>query len=163
MDSILNSFHVELGLFIAQIVNFAIVFAVLYYFVIKPLMKVMKERSEKIEESLKQADQVAKKLTETEEAYDKKISEARIEAGRIIEEATEKALAKKDAIVNKSKEEIGVIINKEKESIRLQKEKTMKEIKTELTDIVMLALEKVLEKRLDQKEDRELIKKTLNK
>jgi F-type H+-transporting ATPase subunit b len=161
MGSILNSFHVELGLFIAQIVNFAIVFAVLYYFVIKPLSKVMKERNEKIQESMKDAERVAVKLKQTEADYDKKIAEARIEAGKILEEATKKAEEKKDKIVAKSKEEIGIIITKEKEEIRLQKEKTMKEMKSEISNIVMLSLEKILEKKLDSKEDGELIKKIL--
>ena len=49
MDTIIESFHVDFKLLIAQAINFLIVFLVLYYFVFKPLLKVMKERSEKIE------------------------------------------------------------------------------------------------------------------
>ncbi len=161
MNAILDSFHVELGLFIAQIVNFAIVFAVLYYFVIRPILKVMKERSEKIEKSMKDAESAGKQLKQTGEDYDKKIAQARIEAGKILDEATKKAETKKEQIVAKSKAEIGVIINKEKESIMAQKEKTMKELKKEISGIVMLSLEKILEKKLDSKEDGELIKKIL--
>ncbi len=161
MYSIQNSFHVELGLFIAQIVNFAIVFAVLYYFVIKPLTKVMKERSEKIEEGLKQADNAQKQFKKASDDYEAKIAEARIEAGKILDEATRLAEEKKNKIVAKSKEEIGAIISAEKETIRAEKEKTMKEIRTEVASIVMLSLEKILEKKLDSKEDADLIKKIL--
>ncbi|PLX27812.1 ATP synthase F0 subunit B [Candidatus Parcubacteria bacterium] len=159
MNTILESFHVELGLFLAQIVNFAIVFSVLYYFVIRPIMKVMGERTQKIEDSLKHAKEVEEKLKKTEEDYDKKIAEAHKEATRIINEATEKAQEKKEKMIKKAKDEIGAIITKEKEGIMQQKEKTMKELQSEVSGIVMGALEKVLEEKLNEKEDRKLIEK----
>jgi len=161
MDTILNSFHVELNLFIAQIVNFAIVFAVLYYFVIRPTFKVMGERSARIEESMKEAEANKEKLKKTEEDYAQNLAEARIEAGKILDEASKRAEEKKEKILARTKEEIGVIINKEKESMRAQKDKTMKELKREISDLVILSLEKVIEQKLDSKDSRDLIKKIL--
>ena len=163
MDTIIDSFHIDLKLFIAQVVNFAIVFSVLFYFVIKPLMKVMDERSKKIEDSLKQAEDIKSKLTKTEEDYEAEIKKARKEAGIIVREAGELAEKKKDEMVVQAKAEIGAIINKEKESIRTEKDKTMKELKQEVAGIVMMSLEKILEKRIDSKEDKELIKKIIDK
>ena len=76
MEQIIETFHLDIKLLLAQAINFAIVFAVLYYFVIKPLTKVMAERSRKIEKSLEDAEKVEKRLEQTEEEYNKKILEA---------------------------------------------------------------------------------------
>ena len=55
MADFFATFHIEGRLLIAQFVNFAIVFALLYFFVIKGLMKLMKGRTETIEKGLTDA------------------------------------------------------------------------------------------------------------
>ncbi len=162
MDTIIDSFHVDIKLLIAQVINFTIVFSVLFYFVIKPLMKGMKDRTEKIESSLKEAEDIKKQLAKTEDDYNRQITIARKEAGEIIEQAVAKAEKKKNEMITKAKEEIGVVINKEKEGIRAEKEKVMIELKTEVVDLVTQSLEKVLEKKIDKKEDKDLIEKIIS-
>ena len=55
MDSIISTFHIDWKIIIAQAINFVIVFAVLYFYALKPLSKLMKERSEKISQGLDDA------------------------------------------------------------------------------------------------------------
>lgn len=163
MEAIIDTFHVDVKIIIAQAVNFAIVFSVLYYFAIKPLLKVMKERGEKIEESLKDAEKIKIRIAQTEDDYKAEIVKARKEANGIIEEASKRADEKKDEMVKKAKEEIGAVINKEKEGIRAEKEKTLKEIKKEVADLIVVSLEKVLEERITGEEDKKLIDRILVK
>ncbi|MDP2944107.1 MAG: ATP synthase F0 subunit B, partial [bacterium] len=66
MESLISTFHVDVRLLVAQLINFAIVFFVLYFFAFKPLVKVMADRSEKIDKSLKDADAIEKRLALTE-------------------------------------------------------------------------------------------------
>ncbi len=61
MDSLVETFHLDVKLLIAQVINFAIVFLVLYYFALKPLLNVMNDRSAKIEKSLEDAKEIEKK------------------------------------------------------------------------------------------------------
>ena len=77
MDSLIQTFHIDAKLLAAQAINFAIVFAVLYFFALKPLVKVMQERTKKIEKSVKDAQEVDKRLARAEEDYNIKISEAK--------------------------------------------------------------------------------------
>ena len=76
MDTLLGTFHIDWRLLVAQIINFAIVFAVLYRFVVKPLQKVMLERTAKIEQGLKDAENARARLTNAENDYTQKIAEA---------------------------------------------------------------------------------------
>lgn len=161
MELIIETFHVDVKLLLAQMINFAIVFCILYFFALKPLMKVLAERSKKIEKSLKDAKEIENKLVNTEEEYKKAIAEAKKEANEIMEKAIAQAEEKKQEAVKKAKEEIGAVINQEKAKMQSEKEKTLKEIKKEVVDLVILSMEKVLDEKIDKKKDEEIIKKTL--
>ncbi len=163
MDSIIQTFHIDFKLLIAQIINFAIVFAVLYKFALKPLQKVMEERSAKIEKSLEDAKKIDANLAKTEDEYKKMISSARKEANEILEQANVQAQKNKEQTVEKAKQEIGVVISKEKQLIKQEKENILRDIKKEAGALVISAAEKLLSKKVDNnKEDEEFIKKTLN-
>jgi len=159
MDSLIETFHIDYKLLIAQMVNFAIVFGVLYFFALKPLLKVMKERTAKIERGLEDAKKIEESLAKTEEEYKKMLSMAKKDASEIMEKANAQAEEKKKDTIQKAKDEIGQIINKEKEQMRAEKAQTLKEIKKETMDLVVASLEKILEEKMDSKKDVELIKK----
>ena len=158
MENLIETFHIDIKLLIAQVINFAIVFAVLYFFALKPLMKVMLERTKKIEKSVDDAKKIEEKLVRSEEEYNKQIAHAKKEANIILEKAGQQAEENKKQMIVKAKEEIGQIINQEKANMQAEKAKTLKEIKREVADLVVVSVEKVLEKKLDEKEDQALIK-----
>lgn len=159
MESLVETFHLDVKLLIAQIINFAIVFAILYFFALKPLMRVMQDRTKKIEKSVDNAKKIEERLASSEEDYNKKMALAKKEANIIINKAGEQAEVKKKEIIIKAKEEVGQIINKQKVEMQAEKAKTLKEIKSEVADLVVASVEKVLEKKVDSKEDKKLIEK----
>jgi F-type H+-transporting ATPase subunit b len=159
MESLIETFYIDWRLLIAQAVNFAIVFFVLYFFALKPLVKVMNERTRKIEKSLTDAKKVEENLARSEEEYKRKLAEAKKEANKIIEKAKDQAEEKKIQIITKAKEEVGKIINEEKVKIQREKAEVLKEIKREVADLVIMSVEKVLGKKIEKKEDKELIRR----
>lgn len=161
MENLIETFHLDFKLLLAQAINFLIIFLVLYYFAFKPLARVMKERTKKIEKSLADAKKIEEKLALTEKNYRQKMIQAKKEATGILEKASLGVEEKKQAMIIRAKEEIGQIINQEKNKLVIEKAKTLKEIKREVADLVILSLEKILEKKLDQREDQELIKKII--
>ena len=163
MENLIETFHIDLKLLIAQVINFAIVFCILYFFALKPLMKVMRDRTKKIEKSIDDAHKIEEKLSRTDEEYSKAISKAKKEANIIMEKAGAQAEDRKKEMVIKAKEEIGQIINQEKANMQAEKAKTLKEIKREVADLVVVSVEKVLEKKLDSKKDEELIRRMVKK
>ncbi|MBU4256904.1 F0F1 ATP synthase subunit B [Patescibacteria group bacterium] len=142
MDSLIETFHIDVKLLIAQIINFAIVFSVLYFFALKPLLKVMGERTKKIEKSIDDAEKIEEKLARSEEEYKKEIIRARKEAEIILEKAGQRAEERKQETIANAKEEIGQIINQEKAKIQQEKAKTLKEIKKEVADLVVASVER---------------------
>ncbi len=163
MGDLIETFHIDFRLLVAQAINFAIVFAVLYFFALKPLMKIMQERTGKIEKSLDDARAIDEKLAQTREEYNVVMANAKKEAAEILEKAKQAAEEKKKETVAKAKEEIGSIINQEKAKMQHEKAQTLKEIKKEAADLVVASLHKILGEGVDAKKDKELIKKLLVK
>jgi len=158
MDSLISTFHLDLKLFIAQVVNFAIVFSILYFFAFKPLFKMMGERTAKIAKSLKDADEIEKRLSSTEKEQTDIIVAAKKQANLIIEEANRRGDEKRAELVDKAKEDIGQVMNNERAKMDRDKAETLKEIKAEVADLVVMTVEKLLDEKMDSAKDQKLIK-----
>jgi F-type H+-transporting ATPase subunit b len=154
MDSLISIFHLDLGLFIAQLVNFAIVFSVLYFFAFKPLVKIMAERSAKIDKSLKDADETSRRLAAVAQEREEIVKEAKAQANLIITEADRRGEARRAELLAKAKEEVGQAINQEKAQLAREKAETLREIKKDVAELVIMTVEKVTSAK-----DQELIKK----
>jgi len=158
MDSLISTFHIDLNLFIAQLVNFAIVFSVLYFFAFKPLVKVMSERTEKIDKSLKDADEIEKRLSLTETEQTEIINAAKKQANLIVEEADKRGEERRTVLLNKAKEEMGEIMNAGRAKMDIDKAETLKEIKAEVAELVVLTVSKLLDEKMDSDKDQKIIK-----
>ncbi|MCX6795273.1 MAG: F0F1 ATP synthase subunit B [Candidatus Falkowbacteria bacterium] len=159
MESLVSTFHLDLKLFIAQAINFAIVLAVLYYFAFKPIAKVMEERSQKIEKSLDDAKAIEAKLSDAETEKKEIITEAKKAATEILEKANEQGELRQKEMVAKAREDIGQIINAEKAKMQVEKAETLKALKAETAELVVLTVEKLLKEKMNSEKDQELIKK----
>lgn len=162
MESLIETFHIDIKLLIAQAINFAIVFGVLYFFALKPLVKVMQERTKKIEKSMEDAKLIDDKLRETKSEYEVIIANAKKESNEILEKAQAQAEERKKEMVAKAKEEIGQVINKEKAQLQIDKANTLKEIKKDVAELVIASMEKVLGEKVDEKKDKEILKRIVS-
>ncbi len=161
MESLISTFHLDAGLFIAQLVNFALVFSVLYFLVFKPLIKVMSERTDRIDKSLKEADEIEQRLADTISAKEEVLAAAKLQADDMLVEADKRAESRRQELVTKAKEEIGQIINAEKEKLEREKAATLKEMKQEISGLVIMTVEKFLGEKMTAEKDLQLIKKML--
>lgn len=161
MDALISTFHLDLKLLIAQAVNFGIVFLVLFYFVFRPLFRVMGDRSAKIDKGLKEAEEIAARLEKTKAEQKEMIKEAKAEANALLEEARKQADERRNAAVQQAKEEIGQLINQEKAKIQADKADALRQIRSELSSLIGASLEKVLGEKMDKASDEKLITKSL--
>lgn len=158
---IFQVFGLDLKMLVAQLVNFAILAFLLYRFAYKPMLKMLSERTKKIEEGINNADQAEKRLKEISEKEKDVIKEAKREAAKIIEAAKIEADEAHKHMIEKAREEIGAVINKEKEGMRLEKSQVLREIKSEVADLVMMSVEKVLGERNSIATDRRDIERLI--
>ena len=158
---LLTALGLNVKILIAQLINFAVLFFVLWKFGYKPMLKMLADRKDKIEKGVSDAELATQKLSEAGEKEKEIVLKAKKEAIALIEEAKADAERRKGEIVAKAKEEVGVIINQEKEKIQAEKADVLKSVKKEISSLVIEVLEKVLEEKIDSKKDEDLIKKVV--
>jgi F-type H+-transporting ATPase subunit b len=150
MESIISTFHIDWKIIVAQAINFGVVFAVLYIFALKPLSKLMAERSEKIAKGINDAKTNATLLEETRAEYEAAVLKARAEADKIFQDGKKEAEAKKTLMLEEAKKEVTVVIENSKKILEAEKVKMVQEAKKEIVILTMKATEKLLGGNIDE-------------
>jgi len=145
MESIISTFHVDWKIIIAQAINFGVVFFVLYMFALKPLIKLMIERTEKIGKGLDDAKTNATTLARTKQEYEEMLTKARVEAQKIFEVGKKEAQAKKDAMLIETKIEVSNMIDNGKKMLDTEKLKMVADAKREVAMLATVAVAKLFD------------------
>jgi len=162
MQSIISAFHIDIKILIAQLINFAVVIFVLYRFAIKPLNKLMSERSQTIEKGLTDARANAETLLKTQAEYDKALAEARKEAADIFSKARKDVEKKKQEMMEDAKKEVAKVLAQGTAALDEEKRKMLDDAKKELVGLVASATEKVLTKGVSEKIDGMVIEQSVS-
>lgn len=158
---VLASLGINGQMFVFQLINFALVAAVLWFLILKPVTKKMTERQKMIDDSLDNAKKVQENLTKSEKEYQIRIDEAKVESNKIIEKTQAEAEKLSAEIKVKAKREIDGLVLQAREKIKEEKNEVMSGIKKETANLVVAAMEKILKEKLDSKKDKELIENSL--
>jgi F-type H+-transporting ATPase subunit b len=161
METIIKAFHIDWQLMVAQLVNFAVVVAVLWFFAFKPLNKIMDERSKKIAKSLNDADAITRHLKEAETEKEHRIKEGRQQAQEIIQEAKVIAEKEREKTVTAAKAEVTELVEQSKQQINRAKEKMLSEAQNEISTVVVIAARHLLTEISDKKIDQALADKAV--
>lgn len=159
--SVAAMFGLNFKLFLAQLINFAVVLFVLWKWVFKPVANALTDRTAKIEKSLLDAKQITEDKETFESWKNAEMGKVRQEASGIITLAKQEAEAVRQKITDQTKQEQGKIILQTQAQLELEKQKAVAEVKGQIADIVVIASEKILKEKLTDKKDQELIKQAL--
>ncbi len=160
MDKI-GELGIDISLIVAQAVNFLILLALLYFFGFKRILKMLDERSQKIRDSVEQADQVKAEAARAEEENRKKLEAAGKEGQEAISRAMRAGEEARQRAQEGAKAEAADLIEKARQEIDRERNAVIGELRKVFADLTIVAAEKVIEKSLDKKSHRELIDKVL--
>jgi len=146
---------------LAQIVNFLILLALLYFIAYKPLRRMMEERSNRIREGLEQAELAARRLAEADEEARKKLEEARREGQEILSQAAALGEKLKEEARQEARAQAEALIARARSEIELEREQAIQQLRQEFADLAILAAEKVLRETLDRERHRRMIEEVL--
>ncbi len=159
MDSFIETFHIDWKIIIAQTVNFIIVLFILYFLIVKPLKKLMAERSSNIEEGLNNAKINAELLNNTKKEYEEVILNAKKEAHIIFKDVKNEAELKRSEMLEEAKKEVDTMISNGKKILESEKLKIIEEAKKEIVSLVVLSTEKLLESNDNEKFEKVVLDK----
>jgi len=152
-------FGLNVKIFIAQLINFGIVLIVLWRFVYRPIVKLIEAREEKIEKSIKHAEEVERRLNEATLEKDAMLKDARIEAQRIVEEARDGLKQREEESLTKTREEVAKIVQEGKGHIARDRQEMLASVKRDVVDVAIEAARAVLAEGVSEKSSQKIAKK----
>jgi F-type H+-transporting ATPase subunit b len=157
----LTELGIDLPVLLAQIVNVAILFGLLYLVAYRPITRMLDERSRRIRESMEQAEYVKEQAVHAEEEVKKQLEAASREGQERITRAVQAGEEVKQKAQQEAKQEAEVLITRARTEIQRERDEAIGEVRKEVADLTILAAGKVIGSSLDKKSHRQLIDKVL--
>lgn len=140
----------DFGLLFWMTLIFGLLFFLLAKFGFPMITRMVDSRSERIEKSLRDAEEARRSLEELAARQEALIEQARIEQARILKETS----AQRDAIIAKAREdaseEAGKILSHAKMEINAERENAIRDIQTQVSALAVEIAEKIVRRELDQ-------------
>jgi F-type H+-transporting ATPase subunit b len=152
---------INLPVFISQLVSFIILFVLLSLLAYKPLLKMLDERSQRVKDSLEQAESVKAQFVHTEEEIKKQIRAASVQGQEIITRANQTSDEIRAKAQDLAKQDAAGIIDKARQAIQAERDEAIDGLRQEFADLTILAASKVIGESLDKESHKELIDKVL--
>jgi F-type H+-transporting ATPase subunit b len=160
MDELLTQFGISGPKFIAQVILFLIVYAVLKKFAFGPIIAVFEERRKTIAESQANAEKIKMQLAEAEVRYQEILRKANAEAQHFIEEARTASEATTQKHLQQAIKDAENIISKARESVDLERARMVADVKREMIHLVVDTTSKVAGKILTDADQERLAGET---
>ena len=157
----MDALGINLPGLVTQIVSFLLLFAVLYFLLYKPLLRMMDGRSARIRESLEKADQAREEAARSEENMQRQIEEARAEGQTMIAQAREVADRFREEELAKARQEIEAERDRAQANIRRERDAAIEELREEFSGLAISAAERIVGRSLDEDAHKDLIEDVL--
>lgn len=161
MERLFEGLGINLPSLIAQLVNFGILFLLLWLVAYKPVMRRLDERAHRIKESMEQTEQVKAQAARAAEELKKQIEAGRKEGQEIVARAMHAGEELRLKAKQEAKQDGEALIAKARSEIQRERDEAIGELRQEFADLAITAAEKVIERSLDKEAHRQLIDKVL--
>ncbi|MBQ3451090.1 MAG: F0F1 ATP synthase subunit B [Selenomonadaceae bacterium] len=148
---------------IAQVLNFLILVVILRAVAYKPVARLLQQRSDKIKNSLEQAEADRKAAEQTLAQYKAQLSDAQQKAQAIVEKANLTARQEHDAAVAETRKEIERMKQTAQAEIESERNRSFEEMKSQIVTLSLAAAGKIVTKNLDTKENDKLVNDFISK
>ncbi len=159
MESIMN---IDPGLIVWTLVNFGIFLTLILLLGTKPILNGLNARENKIKESIEAAENAKTEAQKLFQETEKKLSQAQKEMNEIIAKGREQA----EKIITKASDEAEAIRRQKVEDAKFEieksKENAIKQLRTEVADLVVLATGKILDETLDKDKHYKMIEQYID-
>jgi F-type H+-transporting ATPase subunit b len=145
---------------IAQLINFSIVFFVLWKFAYKPIFTMLAERRQKIADAVANADKIKAQLAQTEADRQKVLADAGDKANKLIDEARQAAARVRETETQKAIASAEQIVSKAREAAAQERAQMLAELKHEVGRLVVQTTATVTGKILTADDQKRLAEET---
>jgi F-type H+-transporting ATPase subunit b len=138
-------------------VNFTLLALLLYFVAYKPVLRMLDERSARINQGIQDSENASRRVAEIEQEYERRLVEARREGQEIVAQATQMSERAGQEILERAREEGRVQIERAKEEISRERDLAMADLRRQVAELSLMISEKILGEALDERNQHRLI------
>jgi len=142
---------------ISTVVGFFLLVVLLRSFFWKSILALLDERKRRVEEGLKKIDQMQHSLDAAKQDYDKRLAGIEAKARETIQESVLEGKKIAREMQDEARSQASAILAKSQESAALEIAKAKVELRNDLANIALAAVEKLLKQKVDASTDRRLV------
>jgi F-type H+-transporting ATPase subunit b len=158
---IIDKLGIDWKLLLFQIANFLILLFILRKVLYKPLLGFLDKRRKKIEEGLNKAEKFEEEWQKIKAKEKEIMTQAEKSALQLAEKARLDAQVREKEMTEEARQKAEKIMEEAKKEVAKEKEKVLSELKGETADFIVLATEKILQRSLNDKDEKAMIEKTI--
>lgn len=145
-----------------QLLNTAILCAVLSYLLYKPVKGFLAARRERIEGQINDAEKKLDDAGKMKAMYEKKLREIEKEKEQILADARNRAVLREQEIIAEAKEEAETLKNRAMVDIQREQEKAKDEIKKQIIEVSSIMAGKLIAEAIDSKKQEALVDEVIS-
>ncbi len=138
-----------------------VLYLILKHFFFEKVHNFMEARKAAVQESLDRAEATNEEAQALLADYQATLSHAEEEKRAIIKEAKAEADRRSDVIVGEAKQQAQKIVAEAHEKMQAEEEKAVMQLKKEVASLAVQAAERIMQKELDERNQRELVDQVL--
>ena len=139
------------------LLNTLTIFFVAKKFLFKPVMKIITERQQEIDNLYADAGAAKEQARQLQESYQQKLNAAQETSDRIVKEAVARGQSREEQIIRDANAQAAAIMDKASLDIAQEKKKAINDAKNEISDLAMAIAGKVVERELKDSDQASLI------
>jgi F-type H+-transporting ATPase subunit b len=144
-----SNFLLPNGTFIAEVIIFVIILALISKFVVPPLQKILRERQAIIDGQVSDSEEARAKQAEAQAEYQASLTEARSQAAQIRENARAEAQRTTEELRTEAQAESARIVARGEEQLANQRGAIVRELRAEIGSLAIELSEKIVSQPLD--------------
>jgi len=157
----MDALGINLGQLVSQVVNLLILLVALRSFLYRPVLNMLDQRSERIRQSLEDAETAAQKAAQAEADYQQRIGEAQRTAQAMLDQANQEARSLRERTLHEARDEAQRYLDRARREIGLERQQALRAQKAQLADLVIAAASKLVAHQLDETAHRQLVEQFL--
>ncbi len=147
----------DLGKTVAAIGVFLILFPVIKTFFLKPLQEAIDQRTQSLESTFADAENLRTEMAQMKSDYEKRITQTEEDARNQIQSQIKEAQDLRTQMVSEANARVEEMQRKAREEMESERNKVLSEVRLHVADLSLQATEKLLNENVDNDRNRRLI------
>lgn len=153
--------NVDTGLMFWTCVTFLLLMFVLRSVAWKPILKILDEREQRINEALEEADKARVEAEKQSEENRVALEQAQADARQAISEGRELAERVAQEVRERAEGEASQMLEQARRTIQQERDQAVQELRNQVADLAILAARNILDDQLDEARGRQIVDDTI--